>query len=122
MGIMNTIEAYENPTPITANYLRQNNWVLNYYDVDDTWRKTRIIPVDEIDEQGRSLFVVFEVLYCITTKILTARVFNITSPHIIGKFSSEVYSRRNFDSQDKLELLLEYNMLLKIFKKDENNE
>lgn len=122
MGIMNAIESYENPTPITTRYLRQNNWVVNYYDVDDTWRKTLIVPIDEMDEQGRSLFVVFELLYCITTKILTARVFNITSPHIIGKFSSEVYSRRNFDSQDELELLLEYNMLLKIFKKDENNE
>lgn len=122
MGIMNAVEAYENPTPITTRYLRQNNWVVNYYDVDDTWRKTLIVPIDEMDEHGRSLFVVFEFLYCITTKILTARVFNITSPHIIGKFSSEVYSRRNFDSQDELELLLEYNTLLKIFKKDENNE
>lgn len=116
MGIMNTIEAFENTAPITASYLRNNNWVLNYYDVDDTWRKTRIIPVDEMDEHGRSLFVVFELLYCKTTKILTARVFNITSPHIIGKFSSEVYSRRNFDSQDELELLLEDNMLINMFK------
>ena len=122
MGIMNAIESYENPTPITTRYLRQNKWVVNYYDVNDTWRKTLIVPIDEMDEQGRSLFVVFEVLYCITTKILTARVFNITSPNIIGKFSSKVYSRRNFDSQNELELLLEYNMLLKIFKKDENNE
>ena len=117
MGIMNTIETFENPTPITANYLRQNKWVVNYYDVDDTWRKTRIIPVDEMDEHGRSLFIVFELLYCITTKILTVRVFNITSPHIIGKFSSEVYSRRNFDSQDELELLMEGNMLINMFKK-----
>ena len=122
MGIMNAIEAYENQTPITTRYLRQNKWVVNYYDVDDTWRKTLIVPVDEMDEHGRSIFVVFEVLYCITTKIFTARVFNITSPNIIGKFSSKVYSRRNFDSQDELELLLEYNTLLKIFKKDENNE
>lgn len=116
MGIMNTIEAFENPTPITTRYLRQNNWVVNYYDVDDTWRKTLIVPIDKIDEQGRSLFVVFEVLYCITTNILTARVFNITSPHIIGKFSSEVYLRRNFDSQDELELLMEGNMLINMFK------
>ena len=122
MGIMTAIEAYEKPTPITTRYLRQNKWVVNYYDVNDTWRKTRIIPVDEIDEHSRSLFVVFEVLYCITTKILTARVFNITSPHIIGKFSSEVYSRRNFESQDELELLMEDNTLINIFKKDENNE
>lgn len=122
MGIMNTIEAFENPTLITTRYLRQNKWVVNYYDVDDTWRKTLIVPVDEIDEHGRSIFIVFELLYCITTKILTARVFNITSPNIIGKFSSKVYSRRNFDSQDELELLLEYNTLLKIFKKNENNE
>ena len=122
MGIMTAIEAYEKPTPITTRYLRQNKWVVNYYDVNDTWRKTRIIPVDEIDERGRSLFVVFEVLYCITTKILTARVFNITSPHIIGKFSSEVYSRHNFESQDELELLMEDNTLINIFKKDENNE
>ena len=117
MGIMNTIEAYENPTPITTRYLRQNKWVVNYYDVDDTWRKTLIVPVDKIDEHGRSLFIVFELLYCITTKIFTARVFNITSPHIIGKFSSEVYSRRNFDSQDELELLMEGNMLINMFKK-----
>ena len=116
MGIMDAIEAYEKPTLITANYLRRNSWVVNYYDVDDTWRKTRIIPVDEIDERGRSLFVVFEFLYCKTTKILTIRVFNITSPHIIGKFSSEVYYRRNFESQDELELLLEDNMLINMFK------
>ena len=116
MGIMNAVEAYENPTPITTIYLRQNNWVVNYYDVDDIWRKTLIVPVDEMDEQGRSLFVVFELLYCITTKILTARVFNITSPHITGKFSSEVYSRHNFDSQDELELLMEDNILINMFK------
>ena len=122
MGIMNTIEAFENPTPITTRYLRQNKWVVNYYDVNDTWRKTLIVPIDEMDEHGRSLFIVFELLYCITTKIFTARVFNITSSHIIGKFSSKVYSRRNFDSQDELELLLENNTLLKIFKKNENNE
>lgn len=122
MGIMNAIESYENPTPITARYLRQNKWVVNYYDVNDTWRKTRIVPVDEMDEQGRSLFVAFEVLYCITTKILVIRVFNITSPHITGKFSSEVYSRHNFDSQDELELLMEDNILINMFKKDENDE
>lgn len=122
MGIMNAVEVYENPTPITTKYLRQNEWVVNYYDVNDTWRRTRIVPVDEKDEQGRLLFVVFEFLYCITTKILVIRVFNITSPHITGKFSSEVYSRHNFDSQDELELLMENDMLLKIFKKDENNE
>lgn len=116
MGIMNTIEVFENPTPITTRYLRQNNWVVNYYDVDDTWRKTLIIPVDKIDEYGRSLFIVFELLYCITTKILTARVFNITSPHIIGKFSSEVYSRRNFESQEELGYLLEDNVLINMFK------
>lgn len=122
MGIMNAVEVYENPTSITTKYLRQNEWVVNYYDVNDTWRRTRIVPVDEKDEQGRLLFVVFEFLYCITTKILVIRVFNITSPHITGKFSSEVYSRHNFDSQDELELLMENDMLLKIFKKDENNE
>lgn len=116
MGIMNTIEAFENPTPITTRYLRQNKWVVNYYDVNDTWRKILIVPVGEIDEQGRSLFIVFELLYCITTKILTARVFNITSSHIIGKFSSEVYSRRNFESQDELEYLLEDNVLINMFK------
>ena len=116
MGIMNAIEAYENPTPITTRYLRQKKWVVNYYDVNDTWRKTRIVPVDEMDEQGRSLFVVFELLYCITTKILTARVFNNTNPHITGKFSSEVYSRHNFDSQDELELLMEDNTLINMFK------
>lgn len=113
MGIMNTIEAFENPTSITTSYLRQNKWVVNYYDVNDTWRKTRIIP---IDETNGSLFVVFELLYCITTKIFVARVFNITSPHIIGKFSSEVYSRRNFDSQDELECILEDNVLINMFK------
>ena len=116
MGIMNAIESYENPTPITTKYLRQNKWVVNYYDVNDTWRKTRIVHVDEIDEQGRSLFVVFELLYCTTTKIFVARVFNITSPHITGKFSSEVYSRHNFDSQDELELLMEDNILINMFK------
>lgn len=122
MGLLDGINELNNPTLITTRWLRQNRWVVNYYDVNDTWRKTRIIPVDEMDEQGRSLFVVFEFLYCITTKILAVRVFNVTSPHIIGKFSSEVYSRHNFDSQIELELLLEDNMLLKIFKKDENNE
>lgn len=122
MGLLDGINKLNNPTLITTRWLRQNSWVVNYYDVDDTWRKTRIIPINEMDEQGRSLFVVFEFLYCITTKILVIRVFNITSPHIAGKFSSEVYSRHNFDSQDELELLLEDNMLLKIFKKDENNE
>lgn len=116
MGIMNAVEAYENPTPITTKYLRQNKWVVNYYDVNDTWRKTRIVPVDEMDEQGRSLFVVFELLYCTTTKIFVARVFNITSSHITGKFSSEVYSRHNFDSQDELELLMEDNILINMFK------
>jgi hypothetical protein len=113
MGIMNAVEAYENPTPITTKYLRQNKWVVNYYDVNDTWRKTRIVP---IDETKGSLFVVFELLYCTTTKIFVARVFNITSPHITGKFSSEVYSRHNFDSQDELELLLEDNILINMFK------
>jgi hypothetical protein len=105
MGIMNAVEAYENPTPITTKYLRQNKWVVNYYDVNDTWRKTRIVP---IDETKGSLFVVFELLYCTTTKIFVARVFNITSPHITGKFSSEVYSRRNFESQEELEYLLDF--------------
>ena len=113
MGIMNAIEAYENPTPITTRYLRQNKWVVNYYDVNDTWRKTRIVP---IDETNGSLFVVFELLYCTTTKSFVARVFNITSPHITGKFSSEVYSRHNFDSQDELELLMEDNILINMFK------
>lgn len=122
MGIMNTIEVFENPTPITSKYLRQNKWVVNYYDTNDTWRKTRIIPINEMDEHGRLLFVVFEVLYCITTKILVIRVFNIASTHIIGKFSSKVYSRHNFDSQNELEILLEDNILINIFKKDENNE
>lgn len=113
---MNAVEVYENPTPITTKYLRKNKWVVNYYDTNDTWRKTLIVPVDEMDEQGRPLFVVFELLYCITTKIFVARVFNITSPHIIGKFSSEVYSRHNFDSQDELELLMEDNILINMFK------
>lgn len=116
MGIMNAVEAFENPTPITTRYLRQNEWVVNYYDVNDTWRKTRIVQVDEMDEQDRLLFVVFEFLYCITTKILVIRVFNITNPHITGKFSSEVYSRHNFDSQDELELLMEDNTLINMFK------
>lgn len=116
MGIMNAIEAYENPTPITTKYLRQNSWVVNYYDVDDTWRRTRIVQFDEMDEQDRLLFVVFEFLYCITTKILVIRVFNITHSHIVGKFSSEVYSRHNFDSQDELELLMEDNILINMFK------
>lgn len=122
MGLLDGINELNNPTPITTKWLRQNNWVVNYYDVNDTWRKTRIIPIDEMDEQGRSLFVAFEVLYCITTKILVIRVFNITSPHITGKFSSDVYSRHNFDSQNELELLLEDNILINMFKKDENNE
>jgi hypothetical protein len=119
MGIMNTIEVYENPTPITTRYLRQNEWVVNYYNSDNVWRKTRIISMNDVDDSGRLLFVVFELLYGTITKTLTARVFNITSPHIAGKFSPEVYSRHNFDSQDELEILLENETLINIFKKNE---
>jgi hypothetical protein len=116
MGIMNAVEAYENPTPITTKYLRQNEWVVNYYNSDNVWRKTRIISMNDVDDSDRLLFVVFELLYGTITKTLTARVFNITSPHIAGKFSPEIYLRRNFESQDELELLLEDNTLINMFK------
>lgn len=119
MGLLDGINELNNPTPITTRWLRQNSWVVNYYDVNDTWRKTRIVQVDEMDEQDRLLFVVFEFLYCITTKILVIRVFNITSPHITAKFSSEVYSRKNFNSLTELEILLEDETLINIFKKNE---
>ena len=119
MGLLDGINELNNPTPITTRWLRQNKWVVNYYDVNDTWRKTRIIPIDKVDEYCRSTFVVFEFLYCITTKILVIRVFNVTSPDIIGKFSSEVYSIKNFDSLTELEILLEDETLINIFKKNE---
>lgn len=121
MGIMNAIEAYENPTPITTKWLRKNSWVVNYYDIDDTWRKSKITYYDIVRDGDEGLIIhpVFELLYCITTQILTIRVLNITNDDIRKHFSSKVYSQKNFNSLTELEMLLEDNILINIFKKNE---
>lgn len=123
MGLLDGINELNNPTLITIKWLRQNNWVVNYYDVNDTWRKTRIVNTIVRDDDIEFVICpVFELLYCITTQILTIRVFNITNSDIRKHFNSKVYSRKNFNSLTELEILLEDETLIDIFKKDENNE
>ena len=124
MGLLDGINELNNPTPITTKWLRQNSWVVNYYDVNDTWRKSKIVYYDvAIDDDIEFVICpVFELLYCITTQILVIRVLNITNDNIKKHFSSMVYSQKNFNSLSELEILLEDETLINIFKKDENNE
>ena len=124
MGLLDGINELNNPTPITTKWLRQNNWVVNYYDVNDTWRKSKIIyydvPID--DDTGVVICPVFEFLYCITTQVLTVRILNITNDKIRKYFSSTVYSQKNFNSLTELEILLEDETLINIFKKNEQED
>ena len=124
MGLLDGINELNNPIPITTKWLRQNSWVVNYYDVNDTWRKSKIVYYDvAIDDDIEFVICpVFELLYCITTQILVIRVLNITNDNIKKHFSSMVYSQKNFNSLSELEILLEDETLINIFKKDENNE
>lgn len=123
MGLLDGINELNNTTPITTKWLRQNSWVVNYYDVNDTWRKSKIILFNiEGDIMDIMVPVVFELLYCITTQILVIRVLNIANDNIREYFSSEVYSRKNFNSLTELKILLEDETLINIFKKNENNE
>ena len=120
MGLLNGINELTNPTPITTKWLRQHSWVINYYDVNDTWRKSKIILFN-IDGD-MMVPVVFELLYCTTTQILVIRVLNITNDNVRGYFSSEVYSQKNFDSLTELEILLEDETIINIFKKNERED
>ena len=120
MGLLDGINELNNTTPITTKWLRQNNWVVNYYDVvHDTWRKSKITYYDIAADGDKGLIIhpVFELLYCITTQVLTIRVLNITNDDIRKHFSSKVYSLKNFNSLIELEMLLEDNTLINIFKK-----
>ena len=120
MGLLDGINELNNPTSITTKWLRQNNWVVNYYDVNDTWRKTRIVnTIVKDDDIEFVICPVFELLYCITTQLLVIRVLNITNDDIRKRFSSKVYSRKNFNSLSELEILLEDEILINIFKKNE---
>ena len=122
MGLLDGINELNNTTPITTKWLRQNNWVVNYYDVvNDTWRKSKITYYNIVgdDDKGLIIHPVFELLYCITTQILTIRVLNITNDDIRKHFSSKVYSLKNFNSLIELEMLLEDETLINIFKKNE---
>lgn len=123
MGLLDGINELNNPTPITTKWLRQNNWVVNYYDVDDTWRKSRIVYYDvAIDDIEFVICPVFEFLYCITTQVLTVRILNITNDKIRKYFSSKVYSQKNFNSLSELKILLEDEILINIFKKNERED
>lgn len=121
MGLLDEINELNNPIPITTKWLRQNSWVVNYYDVNATWRKSKIVYYDVVVDDDIEFVIcpVFELLYCITTQKLTIRVLNITNNNIKKYFSSKIYSQKNFNSLTELKILLEDETLINIFKKNE---